>query len=229
MSKVDEIKNQLSRCSQNEQRLVFEYLRSKFPIHPIEKQLNTTAEVILEAIARAGDLTQRGVRGIIAEAAFKQYVVNQLKGWSDITPPCEAAYDFLLADSIGQVRIQVKMQRLKNKKPMMANEGYKSLSSDKYAVETQKTRGGKDKKTNSDTRPYRFGEFDILAVAMHPSTGDWNDFMYTVADWLLPRDDNKDLLLKFQPVAKKTNEDWTDSLEECIRWFRDGIKKQIAR
>ncbi|MDA8169427.1 MAG: hypothetical protein M0Z59_06990 [Nitrospiraceae bacterium] len=229
MSKVDEIKNQLSRCSEDEQHLVFEYLRSKFPIHPIEKQLNTTAEVILEAIARAGDLTQRGVRGIIAEAAFKQYVVSHLKGWRDITPPCEAPYDFLLDDSKGQVRIQVKMQRLKNKKPMMANEGYKFLSSDKYAVETQKTRGGKDKKTNSDTRPYRFGEFDILAVAMHPSTGDWNDFGYTVADWLIARSDNEDLLLKFQPVAKKPNEDWTGSLEECIKWFRDGIKKKIAR
>ena len=32
--------------------------------------------------------------------------------------------------------------------------------------------------TGLATRPYRFGEFDILAVSMHPSTNDWNRFMY---------------------------------------------------
>lgn len=229
MSTTEKIKKQLKECSEQEQRLIFDYLRQRFPIHPIEKQLNTSAEVILEAIARASDLTLRGIRGIIAEAAFKQNVVNKLSGWADKTPPGDSPYDFFLAKGKSQVRIQVKMQRLKSQRPMLASEGYRSLSQDKYVVETQRTRGGKDKATNTDTRPYRFGEFDILAVSLHPSTGNWNDFLFTVADWLLPRDDNNKLLLKFQPVPKAANSEWTDDLVECIEWFREGRMHRISR
>jgi hypothetical protein len=226
---IDEIKALLSQCSEEEQRLIFEYLRHKFPIHSIEQQLNAPAEVILEAIARASDLTLRGIRGIIAEASFKQNIVNHLVGWRDITPQGDNAYDFLLEDAVGQVSIQVKMQRLKAGRPMLASEGYKILSPDKYVVETQKTRGGTDKQTNSDTRPYRFGEFDILAVSMHPSCGNWNCFLYTVAAWLLPREENSSLILKFQPVAMQVDVDWTDDLLQCIAWFHSGQKRQIER
>lgn len=229
MASVDEIKGLLNQCSEEEQRLIFDYLRPRFPIHPIEQQLNASAEVILEAIARASDLTMRGIRGIIAEASFKQNVVNHLVEWRDITPPGDNAYDFLLEDVVGQVSMQVKMQRLKAGRPMLASEGYKILSSDKYVVETQRTRGGTDRHTNSDTRPYRFGEFDILAVSMHPSSGNWTFFLYTVANWLLPREENSNLILKFQPVAKAVNDDWTDNFLQCIDWFRSGQKRRVKR
>lgn len=39
-----------------------------------------------------------------------------------------------------------------------------------FMTETQKTRTGTDGEENQ-TRPYRYGEFDILAVSMQPSTG----------------------------------------------------------
>lgn len=229
MTTTEKIMKQLEECSEQEQRLIFDYLRQRFPIHPIEKQLNSSAEVILEAIARASNLTLRGIRGIIAEAAFKQNVVNKLSGWADKTPPGDSPYDFLLSKGKNHVRIQVKMQRLKSQRPMLASEGYRSLSPDKYVVETQRTRGGKDKATNTDTRPYKFGEFDILAVSLHPSTGNWNDFLYTVADWLLPREDNDRLLLKFQPVPKAANMEWTDDLMQCIEWFREGRRQRINK
>jgi len=225
---VDEIKKVIDECTKQEQKIIFEYLRLKFSIHPIEQQLNTTAEVILEAIARASDLTLRGIRGIIAEASFKQTVVNQLTGREDITPPGDNPYDFLLKDAIGEIRVQVKMQRLKNGHPMSAKEGYRFLSADKYVVETQRTRGGKDK-TNADTRPYKFDEFDILAVSMHPSCGNWECFLYTVSDWLLPRENNPNLLLKFQPVSKKPNSDWTDNFLFAIKWLRSVQKKKISK
>ncbi len=228
MSPLDEVKKALNECSEQEQRLIFDYLRSRFLIHPIEKQLNTTAEVILEAIARASDLTLRGIRGIIAEASFKQNVANHLTGWKDVTPAGDSSYDFLLEDARGTISIQVKMQRLKDSKPMSAKAGYKFLSEDKYVVETQRTRGGIDKKTNSNTRPYKFGEFDILAVSMQPSSGNWNDFMYTVGAWLIARHDDPNLLLKFQPVSKATNDEWTNNLLQCIEWFRSGQVKKIS-
>ena len=111
---------------------------------------------------------------------------------------------------------------------MLASEGYRSLSSDMYVVETQRTRGGKDPTSGEDTRPYRYGEFDILAVSMHPSTNRWEDFLYTVTDWLLPGSISN-RILKFQPVSKTVNDDWTTDFEEVIRWWRSGQKKNIAR
>lgn len=225
---VEEIKRLLQSCSLDERYQVFRYLRQEFPIHPLEAKLNAQAEIILEAISRASDLTLRGVRGIIAEAAFAVDVIEKLKdqGWEDITTPGDHPYDFLLRDGHGAVRVQVKMQRLKSQRPMMAHEGYRTLPTDMYVVETQRTRAGKDPATGGDTRPYAFGEFDILAVSMHPSTNDWNRFMYTVASWLLPRDQS-DLLLKFQPVPRSPNNDWTDDFITCVQWFRSGIIKRI--
>ena len=79
-------------------------------------------------------------------------------------------------------------------------------------VEVQKTRGGFDPQTNEDTRPYRFGEFDILAVNMHPSTREWNRFLYTISDWMIPRHPNIALIEIFQPVPSVANDVWTDSL-----------------
>jgi len=206
--------------------VVFTLLRREFPIHTIESTLNAEAEVILDAISRSDDLTLRGVRGVIAQATFALDVVARLSGWRDVTHGENLPYDFLLTDGQGNVRVQVKMQRQKNQRPMMAHEGYRRLSSDMYVVETQRTRGGKDA-TGADTRPYKFAEFDILAVALHPSTGAWKDFMYTVTRWLLPRPENLSLLLKFQPVARVPNEDWTQDFLEAVGWLRSRRDKQI--
>jgi hypothetical protein len=225
---VDQIKALLDKCSDEQRREIFQYLRGHIPIHPIEEQLNCSAEIILEAIDRASDLMLRGIRGIIAEASFKYEVLDKLKGWKDVTPDGNDSFDFKIKDSKGQVTIQVKMQRQKEHQPMMANRAFKRLPADMFVVETQRTRGGKDLRTGENTRPYRFGEFDIIAVSMHPSTNSWNTFRYTVADWLLPLPNNNKLLLKFQPVSIEPDEDWTDDLLTCIKWLRSGKKKMIG-
>lgn len=224
---TDEIKRLLSLCTDEQRREVFTHLRRQIPIHPIEAKLNTQAEIILEAIDRASDLTLRGIRGIIAEAAFAVDVIGRLEGWIDVTPPGDHPYDFLLEDEFGQVRIQVKMQRRKGGQPMMASQASRTLSPGMFVVETQRTRGGINQTTGEETRPYRFGEFDILAVSLHPSTNDWNSFMYTVCDWLLPRPGNQNLLMKFQPVATVPGDDWTDDLRACITQFRSQQQKRI--
>ncbi|MCM3872114.1 MAG: hypothetical protein ND895_15635 [Pyrinomonadaceae bacterium] len=220
MTKTDEIKRLLDACTEEERLEIFKYLRRTIPIHAIEAKLNTQAEVILEAIDRASDLTLRGIRGIIAEAAFLVEVIAKLEGWKDVTPPGDAAYDFLVEDAVGRVSIQVKMQRKEHGVPKIRNG--------KYVVETQRTRGGTDVVTGLATRPYRFGEFDILAVSMHPSTNDWNTFMYTVGTWLRPRPASPELLEVFQPISRAVNEDWTDDLLTCIRWLRSGTPRTIG-
>lgn len=222
----------LAGSNLEERRALFQKLREEFPIHALEKTWNTTAEIILEAIARSGDLTQRGVRGVIAEASFKECVVNQMtaQGWEDKPIPGEQSYDFLLGDASGDIRIQVKMQRRKEQRPMRASEANKRMfgsASDMWVVETQRTRGGKDNDGEA-TRPYRYGEFDLLAVSLHPSTNNWADFRFTVANWLIPDPDNNGRIFKYQPVPTAQNADWTDNLLECITWLRSQKQKCIS-
>ena len=225
---IAEIKHLIEERPDADRREIFQWLRQRYPIHPLEKEFGTTAEVILEAISRSNDLTKRGIRGIIAEAYFKVEVIEKTEGWNNITPSGEYPFDFLIEQGQDKVSIQVKLQRSKNHEPMKANEAYRFFSSDLYVTETQKTRGGTDAKTKNETRPYRFGEFDILAVSMQPTTKKWSDFRYTVGRWLLADPADKSLLLKFQPVSLIPNDDWTDSLATCIEWFKGGVEKKIG-
>jgi len=109
---------------------------------------------------------------------------------------------------------------------MWAREAYRYLPPDMYVVETQRTRGGKDASGN-ETRPYRFGEFDILGVSMHPSCNKWDQFLYTVAAWLLPDPNSSNLLLKFQPVAQAPTDTWTNDFGTAVEWFRSGATNRI--
>lgn len=215
---------------ENTRKEVLNQIRKEYPVHELERKLGVSAEIILEAIDRAGPLTMRGIRGVLAESAFRLGVVEPLnmKGWRSLPIAGDPPYDFELDDGGGCVRVQVKLQRLKAGRPMLANEGSRRLSADYFVTETQRTRGGKDPKTGENTRPYRYGEFDVLAVCMEPSSGDWERFYYTVANWLLPRSEDGNLLLKFQPVATAPNEDWTDCLETCVGWLRSGSRRLIG-
>lgn len=226
--RVKDVLRLLDDLPTDDQRLVLAHLRKLHPIHEIEADWGVPAEVILEAIARSSDLSQRGVRGLIAEAYFETCVLPLLTDWEDVSPPPgNVAYDFAVKKGERVARIQVKTQRRKAGRPMKANEGYSRLSSDFYVVETQKTRAGKDS-DGGDTRPYRFDDFDILAVNMEPATGDWREFRYTLARWLIPRDDDPALILKFQPVPLEPNDDWTDSLTTCLGWLEGDAEKRIA-
>jgi hypothetical protein len=228
MSDIEEIKRLLLLCKPAEREELFRHLRQEIAIHPLEEQLHAKAEIILEAIRRAGGLTLRMIRGVIAQAAFDVEVVERLQAWQNLPPSGDPPYDFLLTDVTGQVRVQVKLQRSKDSIPWLACQARKSfrhLPSGMYVVETQKTRGGKKK--GADTRPYRFGEFDVLAVALYPSTQKWDRFMYTVGNWLAPDPGNKKLIFKYQPVASTPDEDWTDDFLTAVARFRSGIKKTI--
>jgi hypothetical protein len=227
MNHLEQIKHLLSLCSAEQRQEILRHLREEFPIHPLESRLNTQAEVILEAIQRAGGLTLRMMRGVIAEAAFEVEVVERLRGWQNTTPPGDLPYDFRLEDRKGAVRVQVKLQRSKENRPMLAREADRSFPADMFVVETQKTRAGRARKTGGSTRPYRFGEFDLLAVALHPSTNRWDVFRYTVAGWLLPGRTDPAEIRKYQPVPLAPDEDWTDNFRTAVKWFRAGQQKTI--
>lgn len=229
MSRVEEIRRLLSQCTPEERREVFGTLRKSVEIHPFEKTLNTTAEVILEAISKAPDLTIRGIRGIIAEAAFVVDVATPLfkTGWRDETPKGDHPFDCALRDATGLVRVQVKLQRSKKHAPLITGAKDPNFWPGYFIAETQKTRGGKNSAGKS-TRPYRFGEFDVLAVCLHPSTNSWANFLYTVADWLLPSPSDATCLRTFQPVPQKPTADWTEDFLLAVQWLRTGQTKRIA-
>jgi len=224
---LDEIRRLLDECTEEERLAIFNDLRNQFKIHPIEEELNVRAEIILEAIHRASDVSIRGVRGLISEASFEYYVVANLVGWRAETILGDTPYDFLLSDSAGSVSIQVKMQRLERHQPKLAKKIWQQEGKTVYVVETQKTRSGANEAGES-TRPYRFGEFDVIAVSMHPSSRDWSLFFYTVGRWLLPSGNDGALIGTFQPVPSEPDENtWTTDFTKAVQWFRDGEQKRI--
>lgn len=217
----------LAECTIEQKEFVFRQLRKEFNIHPLESKLNIDAELILEAINKdEKGLTLRMMRGVIAEAAFELMIARTLNAWKNETPQGDLPFDFLLNDGIEPIKVQVKLQRSKDLIPMLANQAYRRFSENQYVVETQKTRGGLDKSSN-DTRPYRFGEFDILAVCMQPSSNDWSKFYFTVSDWLIPKEQGSNMMLKFQPVAQRPNSYWTDDFDVCVSWLRSRLKRTI--
>lgn len=212
----------LARCSPEEQREALAWLRARHPIHALEATFGTTADVILEAISRASDFSRRGVLGLIAEASFKVKVIDQLAGWQNHPPSTDEPFDFRIRSGAQVVRIQVKRQRLKAGNPMR----YRGAS-DLYVAETQRSRKGVDAKTGEDTRPYRFGEFDILAVSMQPVTGDWGSFRFVPQAWLIPRPQNPNYLQVLQPVSLEPNDDWSDNLVTAIERQIRGESRRI--
>ena len=240
---LETIRKLINECSDDECRSVKSLLRNFVP-HPLESEWGVDADTILSAIKRSSDITKRGIRGIIAEAVFVDDVIPGVaaSGWNPIAINGDHPYDALLRKKDRSARIQVKLQRLEKGTPKLYYpRHYKDGLL--YVVEVQKTRSGKktvkkafpgtDTKIaittsiTEETRPYNFGEFDILAVNMHPSSGDWRSFRYTLGSWLLPRQNNSSRIEVFQPVAATPNDVWTDDLAICLEWLEVGEKHRI--
>lgn len=218
---LNQVKGLLERMTREDLWEVLRMLRHDHGviIHPLELEWRTTAEAILEAIHASPDLTQRGVRGVLAEAIFRTQVVpRQLQGWKSIPFTGEQAYDLLLDDGTGQVRVQVKNQRREAKQVKVDKRLSKMTGHPVYVVETQRTRNGQAQDGSGEimaTRPYRFNEFDILAVCLQPATGDWTDFIYCPTWRLLSRPEQPQLLKVMQPIYMDGTNGWTKSFDHA--------------
>lgn len=214
------IRELLTHCTPEEQEALFQELRARHRIHEFEDVIGAPAEMILEAVHRAPELTRRMLRGVIADAAFRQFAILSLvpEGWKDVTPDGNFAYDYTLDDGRGPVTVQVKLQRSALGAPVVKNGERYGFGPQVFMTETQKTRSGTDGQDKL-TRPYRYGEFDILAVSMQPSTGKWDRYMYTIGRWLLPGR-NPGEMATLQPVAMSPNEFWTDDFKTAVQWLR---------
>ncbi|MFN0317306.1 MAG: hypothetical protein ACKVQA_19970 [Burkholderiales bacterium] len=223
------IRELIAQCTPEEQAALFRELRARHLIHEFEKVIGAPAEMILEAVHRAPELTRRMLRGVIADAAFRQFVILPLaaEGWRDVTPAGNFAFDYKVGDEVGTVTVQVKLQRSERGAPVIRLGERFGFGGSVHIVETQKTRTGTDG-NDKQTRPYRYGEFDILAVSMQPSTGKWDRYMYTLGHWLLPGRNSGDIAT-LQPVAMSPDVFWTDDFRTAVRWFRadDGGKRMM--
>ena len=228
---IDEILGLIAKTSAEERRDILQNLRKGMFLHPLEREWNVPAEAILSAISRSPDITQRGIRGILAEAVFEQSIIPALleKGWEQLAIKGHQPYDFRLSKGRRQVGIQVKLQRREGGNPMDFPKNRRKhlvkAPERLFCVEVQKTRSGRA--GGEATRPYRFGDFDILAVSLHPSTGDWKRFVFTVGRWLIPRESNSDLIETFQPVPGRSDSYWFDDLETCVHWSEARERKTL--
>lgn len=221
-ARLDTIRQLLAQCTLEDEAVLFREMRARHLIHEFERVIGAPAEMILEAVHRAPELTRRMLRGVIADAAFRTFVIPSVapQGWHDVTPEGNFAYDYKLDDAAGSVTIQVKLQRSQRGAPVVRDGRRYGLAGEVFMTETQKTRTGSDG-DEKKTRPYRYGEFDILAVSMQPSSGKWDSYMYTLGRWLLQGKTAGDVAT-MQPVAKTPNEFWTDDFEVAARWFREA-------
>lgn len=227
MSPDSQVRQILAMLTSDEQTELYRELKVIHGTHPMEAVLNLTSDEVLSAIQKMklqDGMPWRMLRGSLADLLFEIIVLPKLTGWANIHFSGDLPYDYKLQNLAGEeVTLQIKLQRSIKNQPSVYN---KSAGKNMFAVETQRTRGGTVNGVN--TRPYRFGEFDILAVCMYPSTGRWDTYMYTVEKWLLPHATEINGLATFQPVAQRPNSDWTDSLEQSIEWLRSGEQKTIA-
>lgn len=236
---LEAISKLINECSEQDRKALKLYFQKLLP-HPLEREWGIDADTILSAIRRSSDLTKRGVRGIIAEAVFVNEIIPTVaaSGWQPVDFSGDHPYDALLKNGESHARIQVKLQRLQEGVPKIYCPKHYEQGS-LFVVEVQKTRTGKKiaeknitgnvtvratESNTENTRPYSFGDFDILAVNMHPSSRNWRNFRYTVASWLLPRPANTSLIEIFQPVAAIPNDVWTDNLDTCLRWYESATQ-----
>jgi hypothetical protein len=240
---LEAISKLIDECPDEERRALKLYFQRLLP-HPLEREWGIDADTILSAISRSSDLTKRGVRGIIAEAIFVSQIMPTVAafGWLPVDFSGDHSYDALLKKGDTSARIQVKLQRPEEGVPKLYYPKHYQEGS-LFVVEVQKTRTGKKpaKKTlpgtqteimvtgsaTESTRPYSFGDFDILAVNMHPSSGSWREFRYTVASWLLARPADTGLIEIFQPVATTPNDVWTDDLGTCLSWYEGARPSRV--
>lgn len=241
--RLEGISRLIDECSGEDRRALKLYLQRLLP-HPLEREWGIDADTILSAIDRASDLTKRGVRGIIAEAVFVNEIMPTVaaSGWRAVDFSGDHSFDALLKKGDISARVQVKLQRLEVGSPKLYYPTHYEKGT-LYVVEVQKTRTGKrtareklpgtvteitaTESVTVSTRPYSFGDFDVLAVNMQPSSGSWREFRYTVASWLLPRAADAALIEIFQPVAAIPNEVWTNNLETCLNWYESAKRSRV--
>ncbi|MBL8088047.1 MAG: hypothetical protein JNM85_08280 [Chthonomonas sp.] len=169
--------------------------------HPLEITYGLTAAELLDAIDRRFRL-KVALEGAVAEVHFERKLkIASKEGWlaSYEAHDVDGMHDFTLVTLAGQpIRVEVKTIRKERAGNVKVLE-----------VELQKTRAAKG---DASSRYYDRTHFDLVAVCMGRTTGDWSEFAYALISEL-PR--HKDHVTKLQVMHKLIFEEG-----HIVRWFR---------
>lgn len=171
--------------------------------HPLEDELNADAADILSAIQK-GFRAIIDVKGKLAEyflerdlARLKNQEIISDYHWSDK----DGQPDFWLDYQGHRLRMECKNIRSRELFP----------SPPRYKVELQKTRNSKD---GTNTRGYKWSEFDILAVCLFNHTKRW-EYLFICTKNLESRPTDNAFLKIMQPVPLIATPPLEAAIHEC--------------
>ncbi|MBZ0270420.1 hypothetical protein K8I61_00165 [bacterium] len=173
--------------------------------HPLELKYGLTAQELLDAIDRRFRL-KVALEGAVAEVHFERKLrVAAREGWltSFESHDIDDMHDFSVVSLAGKlIRVEVKTIR----------------SGAKKQVELQKTRAAK---ADPGSRYYDRSHFDVVAVCIGRSTGDWSQFRYSLVRGLPahPGHPNKIQVMHKIPDEENTQPRWFSRFQDVIDAF----------
>lgn len=170
--------------------------------HALELKYGLTAQELLDAIDRRFRL-KVALEGAVAEVHFERKLkVASREGWlkSYEAHDVDGMHDFSLV-TLKNTLIRVEVKTIRNEK--------------NPKVELQKTRAAKADPT---TRYYDRTHFDIVAVCMGRSSGDWSQFCYALVDHLPPHKLHSTKLQVMHPLSLEPDHKvrWHEKLQDAI-------------
>ena len=170
--------------------------------HALELKYGLTAQELLDAIDKRFRL-KVALEGAVAEVHFERKLrIASREGWltSYEAHDVDGMHDYTIVTLTGMaIRVEVKTIR----------------NGARPQVELQKTRAAKG---DPSSRYYDRDHFDVVAVCVGRSTGDWSQFRYALV-WELPSHRNHPSKLQIMhriPEGEETEPRWFSRFQDII-------------
>ena len=170
--------------------------------HALELKYGLTAQELLDAIDKRFRL-KVALEGAVAEVHFERKLrIASREGWltSYESHDRDGMHDFTVV-TLSEISIRVEVKTIRN--------------GPKPKVELQKTRAAK---ADPSSRYYDRNHFDVVAVCVGRSTGDWSQFRYALVRELLGHRNHPDKLQVMHsiPEGVETNPRWFSRFQDII-------------
>jgi hypothetical protein len=168
--------------------------------HDLEIKYGLTAQELLDAIDRRFRL-KVALEGAVAEVHFERKLkVAAMEGWlsSYEGHDVDGMHDFTFTSLKGTV-VRVEVKTIRN--------------GTRLQVELQKTRAAKGDPTS---RYYTPDHFDMVAVCMGRSTGDWSQFSYAIVSSLPRHRQHPEKLQVMHPIGDSLPVRWYSRLQDVL-------------
>ena len=170
--------------------------------HPLELKYGLTAQELLDAIDKRFRL-KVALEGAVAEVHFERKLcIASREGWltSYEAHDVDGMHDFTVV-TLADATIRVEVKTIRN--------------GQKPQVELQKTRAAKG---DPSSRYYDRKHFDVVAVCVGRSTGDWSQFRYALVRDLPSHRSYKKKLQVMHPIpeGEETKPRWFSRFQDVI-------------